>query len=117
MKSNHKVSIMDVVPSRRDGISTYTNEDGKVTLGIQRFKSGWINKYFMPKRISSEIKVPLDRYGSVVWTFINGKLTVSEIINQVEEIFPQEEHLDERIVTYLYHLKKDKLIDFLAVKG
>lgn len=111
-----KVFILDVVPSRGDKISTEILEDGKVSLGIPRFKSGWMNKYFMPKRVSPEIKVPLDQYGSEVWKLIDGNRTIENIILEVQEVFPEEHKLDERVLTYLYRLKHDKLVDFVAVK-
>lgn len=114
MKSSNKVNILDVIPLRKDNISTFIAEDGKVTLGILRFKSKWINKYFMPKRISPEIHVPLDIYGSEVWKTIDGKHSISDIIELVRLIYPDEIGLDERIITYLYRLRHDKLIDFTA---
>lgn len=114
MKSKDKVNILDVIPLRKDNISTSIAEDGKVTLGILRFKSKWINKYFMPKSISSEIYVQLDMYGSEVWKMLDGKRSISEIIEVVQLVFPNEDGLDERIITYLYRLKHDKLIDFVA---
>ncbi|WP_018108609.1 PqqD family protein [Bacteroides propionicifaciens] len=115
MRSENKVFIMDVIPSKLDNIHTLIAEDGKVTLGIQRFRSKWINKYFMPKKVSPVIRVPLDKYGSQVWKLIDGQSDISKIIEQAQSEFPEEENFDKRIITYLYQLKKDKLIDFLIV--
>ena len=114
MKNKDKVNILDVIPLRKDNISTTITEDGKVVLGILRFKSNWINKYFMPKSISKEIHVPLDVYGSEVWKALDGKSSISKITAEVKLVFPDTEGLDERILTYLYRLKHDKLIDFVA---
>ncbi|EGJ72547.1 hypothetical protein Bcop_2395 [Bacteroides coprosuis DSM 18011] len=115
-KSNNKINILDVTPIRRSHISTYIMDDGRVRLGILRFKSKWVNKYFLPKKISPEIKVPLDVHGSEVWKLIDGNRTIRKIIIQLATHFENQVDYEERIVTYLYQLKKDQLIDFLSAR-
>lgn len=110
----NKINILDVIPMRRSHIFTYIGEEGKVTLGILRFKSKWMNKYFLPKKISPEIKVSLDVHGSEVWKLIDNKKSIGAIVKELSVHFEREEQYEERIVRYLYHLKKDKLIDFIA---
>ncbi|MGL5262117.1 MAG: PqqD family protein [Bacteroides sp.] len=110
-----KVNILDVVPCPRSHILTHLTEEGKVVLGILRFKSKWVRKYLLPKKIAPEIKVALDVHGSEVWKLINGKNNVKMIIEALQPHFEEEvEHYSERVITYLYHLHKDKLIEFMA---
>ena len=115
IKKGDQVNILDVVPIRRDHILTHIKEDGKVDLGILRFKSKWVRKYLLPKSISPEIMVPLDAHGSEVWKLLDGESSVQVILESLQEHFQDDPgNYKERVVTYLYRLYKDKLIDFVA---
>ncbi len=114
-KKKKKINILNVIPHPRSHISSYITEEGKVNLGLRRFKYKWMD-IFLTKKMSNEIKVPLDSYGSEVWKLMDGKRTVSQIILELANIFEYEKGYDLRIITYLTQLQHDKLIYFSVPK-
>lgn len=111
-----KVNILDVIPHPRGHISSYVKEDGKIQLGMRRFKYKWMD-VFLTKKRSAEIKVPLDEHGSEVWKLMDGKRTVAQIILELGDYFENEENYDLRIITYITQLQKDKIIYFAVPKS
>ena len=102
MKLDNKntVNILDVVPMRRNHILTHVKSDGKVDLGILRFKSKWVRKYLLPKHVSDEIKIPLDQHGSEVWKLIDGKTPIKEVLEALEAYFEDDsDNYKERVIT------------------
>ncbi len=93
-------NYLERIPVRSSQIEWKTDDKEMVTLEIEN--KGWANRisqvlFFRPK-ISY---VHLDKLGSFVWPLIDGKMTITELGEKVDEKFGEEAHpLYERLAKY-----------------
>ena len=109
-----KINLMDVIPFRCEHITTGKESDGTVVIAFPRFKSAWMRKYLLPKRLSPFIHVHLEEHGTAVWESIDGVLTVRQIIDKLAEHFQGEADYESRITTFILQLRKDGFIRLLC---
>ncbi|NCC08951.1 MAG: PqqD family protein [Bacteroidia bacterium] len=109
-KKNVKVNILDIIPFRSSHVET-KQEGDKVVIAFPRFKRRWM-ALFLPKGMSPVISIVLETHGTAVWQQINGRNSVREIIEKLSEHFQNEPDYESRVVTYIYQLQKDRLIEF-----
>ncbi len=114
MRKKQKVvskNYLDKIPARPEEISWSADENGIVTLEIKN--TGWAN--FLAQKLFKRPKVSfvhLDQMGSFLWPLLDGKTSITELGNRVEERFGEEAHpLYERLVKYFqildsYHFIK-----------
>jgi hypothetical protein len=69
-----------------------------------------MQKYFVPKNKSAMIRIRLEAHGTAVWNLIDGRRTVSEIVNALSEYFDNEKNYEYRIATYISQLHKQGFI-------
>lgn len=103
-----KVDIRETIPVRRSHILTEQGEDGNLVLAYPRFPYRWLNKLF--PMLSTNIHVPLEKYGSAIWNLIDGQHSVEEITENVATLFPEEQDIKNRAVAYIQQLHRDKFI-------
>ena len=104
--------IMGYVPVQA---RTYRmEENGVVSILIPKF-TGWLSsKLLQPYVRHPYIALALDELGTATWLSCDGKHTVKDICQAVEERFGPHVHpAKERITTFLWQLYKDKLIYFI----
>ena len=104
-----KVSLLDAVPVRCGHIMTEW-EGECVVLAYPRFKYEWMRRFLLPKGMSPDIHVKLEEHGTAVWSLIDGKRTVREIISLLAEHFENEDNYASRVTTYVMQLRKDGFI-------
>lgn len=104
-----KTNLLDAVPVQCGHITTEW-EGECVVLAFPRFKYEWMRRFLLPKGMSPNIHVRLEKHGSAVWRSIDGQRTVQEIISLLAERFQEEENYSSRIATYLMQLQKDGFI-------
>lgn len=104
-----KTNLLDAVPVQCGHITTEW-EGECVVLAFPRFKYEWMRRFLLPKGMSPNIHVRLEKHGSAVWRSIDGQRTVQEIISLLAERFQEEENYPSRIATYLMQLQKDGFI-------
>ncbi len=104
-----KVSLLDVVPVHAEKVWVEPAEDGCLTLVYHRFPKSWLRKW-LSKWFSPQIHIPLERFGSEIWSRIDGKRTAEDIIREVALLHPKEENFPQRIALYLSKLHQDGLI-------
>jgi len=104
-----QVRLRDTIPTCRSTILTETGDDGFLVLSYPRFPYKWMN-IFLPKYISPYIHVPLEEYGSWVWSQINGQRTVEEIACNAATLHPKEEDMKNRTIMFIHQLYLDKFI-------
>ena len=109
------VNLLNVVPKLKDHITLYEKEDGKVRLGIRRFKNEWFHRHFLLKRLPREISVNFDEEGSIVLRYLDGKCTVIQIVEQLKSDFPayNNKEFTDRVILFIKNLYRDKLIDYM----
>lgn len=111
MNKLSKVNLLSATPKLKSHIKLYLKGDGKVQLGIRRFKNEWFHKHFLLNRLSREIKVNFDEQSSQVLSLITGTKTVQEIVSELSN----DAEYQERIVILINRLYRDKLIDLLVI--
>jgi hypothetical protein len=105
------INTLDLTPIKL--YSEETNEDGLVTVIIPKFKNKIVVKLVSPKLKSDHFKVKLDKFGSAVWTKINGKLKVEKIIKEIKIKFGDElQQGEERITKFIFQLYSQGFISF-----
>lgn len=109
-----KINLLDVIPCHSEHISAI-KEGEEVILSFPRFKYSWVNRYLLPKGMSKNLHVRLDIHGAAVWELVDGKRTVSEIIEGLAELFQNEKDYEERIIKFLMQLHKDGFIKYLSL--
>ena len=112
MDVKEKINLLEVIPCHNERITTKQDGD-TIVLSYPRFKHSCMNRFFLPKNLSKDIHVQLEEHGSIVWTLIDGKRTVSEIIEKLEDHFPDDSGYEARVVAYLTQMQKDQFIKFM----
>lgn len=90
--------------------------DGKVVVIYDKLKKTILDKFIKNKdrRIA---KIDLDDIGSFIWLRCDGKKKVSEIIEETENEFGEnEEKIKERATLFLNQLAQKKFIRFYTIK-
>lgn len=107
-----------MVPSRK--VEEYIEEEGKITLLLPKFTNEWMRRWFIPARRSKHFRIHLDGLGSEVWRHIDGKTNVHGICQHVSDYQQRnqqhEEHLEERVTTFLSQLYKNGFVVFQKMK-
>ncbi len=103
-------NYLDFVPLINPRNSWDQDDQGKVTIHmVHRGVYAWIaQKFFHRPRVSH---IDLDRYGSFVWTRIDGKKTVGQLALEMREAFgPEAEPLYDRLVKYMQILYNNQFV-------
>ncbi len=110
MAHKKQENYLDKIPVKNEKIGWSKNEEGLVSLEIEN--RGVFNKIaqklFKKPRVSY---VHLDDNGSFVWEIIDGKMSVYEIGQKVEEHFGEKaQPLYERLVKFFYILQSSGFV-------
>ncbi len=91
----------DRCPSRATHIGWSVDNEGKITLQIaNRGVFNRIAQKLLKKPKTSYVH--LDEFGSFIWPMLDGKKTITELGEAVEEAFGKAAHpLYERLATYI----------------
>lgn len=106
-----KTNLLDVIPFRSAHITT-EKEGDCIVIAFPRFTHAWMRRFLLPKGMSADIHVTLEKHGTAIWELIDGKRTVGEIIEKLVAHFPEEVNYESRIIAYMYQLQKDRFIQF-----
>lgn len=104
--------MLMAVPIKNPDVAWEENKSGRIRIKVERndLLYGTIKKLTGKVRID---KIPLDRYGSFIWRNIDGKHTIGEIKDSLQEQQEEEiEDLEQRIFNYFEVLKKHQFIVF-----
>ena len=109
MISIEKRDVRTLVPRQnREWSST---ADGKVRIREPRFGRSALGRWLGRKIGRPFIEVTLDRAGSAVWLAIDGRATVSEIVDKVGSGTGGDlPDLEARIYTFLNRLARNRFI-------
>jgi hypothetical protein len=103
-----------MIPVRNVG--EFSQEGGRITLFIPRFRSQWMRKWLVPAKRSKHFRVHLDELGSKVWLMIDGERDTGEICNLMCHVLPGQEVSDDsnalRVTEFLRRLYKNRFIVF-----
>jgi len=106
-----KQNVFDFVPVISEHITT--EKEGELSvITFPRFRSKFMQKYFVPKNKSAIIHIRLDENGTAVWDSIDGKRTIKEIAETLSERFNHEENYEYRIAVYFSQLYKQGFVKY-----
>lgn len=104
-----KQNLFDLVPVISEHITT--EKEGELSvITFPRFRSKFMQKYFVPKNKSAMIRIRLDEHGAAVWDLIDGKRTIQTIAETLADHFNYEKNYEYRIATYFSQLYKQGFV-------
>lgn len=112
-KHNQQTNYLEMVPLQN--VQEFTEEEGKITLLIPKFKSEWMRKWLLPARRSKHFRVHLDEMGSNVWRLMDGKRNTGEICDLLHcntENPGNNTQMELRVTNFLSQLYKNRFIMF-----
>jgi len=108
----NKKNPFDLIPHISEHITT--EKEGELSvITFPRFRSKFMQKYFVPKNKSAAIRVRLDEHGTAVWDLINGKRTIREITESTAKHFRDEENYEYRVAAFFSQLYKQGFVKYL----
>jgi hypothetical protein len=106
-----KQNLFDLVPVISEHITT--EKEGELSvITFPRFRSKFMQKYFVPTNKSAMIHIRLDEHGTAVWELIDGKRTIQTITEILADRFHHEENYEYRIATYFSQLYKQGFVKY-----
>ncbi len=107
-----ETNFFEYVPVRN--IEWAQDEDGKVYLIKERSKNKFIKKLIDWLNRSQFFYLHLDDLGTAAWLAIDGRRTVKEICEAMNEQLDENlEQAEQRLAYFMGMLKKNNFIDFL----
>lgn len=105
------INLLELIPERR--YEWITGEDGNVRVLIPRYGNTAAGVWLARHLQRPYIYFKLDRIGSAVWLACDGKSTVLQIANRLQQEFGEEiEPVYDRLGQFLHSLDRNKLIRF-----
>ena len=106
-----KQNIFELIPVISEHITT--EKEGELSvITFPRFRSKFMQKYFVPKNKPSTIRVRLDAHGTAVWDLIDGNRTVKIIAETLSGHFNNEENYEYRIALFFSQTYKQGFIKY-----
>lgn len=92
-------------------------EDGKIAIVFPKFKNEKWRKFAVPANKSEFTRIKLDEFGTETWLSIDGKRSVKDICNHLENKFGERIHpVEERTPKFLSALYEQRYITFTDLK-
>lgn len=112
-RKKSKVNYLDLIPKHSDRISYEKSDDGQVTILIEN--KGVFNTILQKIAKKPRItRVDLEGQGNFVWLCIDGKKTVFDIANALEERFGEDaEPVYDRLLTYMNMLERCGFVEMI----
>lgn len=93
--------------------NTWKTDENNIVV-IMKEKNSIFEKIFFKNKTREKKEIELDSYGSFVWRKINGKKTISEIIDEiVNEMGEEKETASKRATIFFEMLRVHRLIEFI----
>lgn len=109
MKKKEKKNLFDLIPRKSEHITT--EREGELSvIAFPRFRSKFMQKYFVLKSKSPMIRIRLEEHGTAVWELIDGKCSVKEIADALAEHFEREENYEYRVSIFIAQLRRQGFI-------
>ncbi len=87
------------------------NKDKQGIVTYYSVHKGFFNRiaqiFYKRPKVST---IKLDQLGSSVWSLIDGKNTVYDIVVKMQEMYPEQDRMLDRVITFLHTMQVNKLI-------
>lgn len=102
--------MLSVIPIKNPNVAWEENKAGRIRIKVERNDLFYTIIKKLTKRVRID-RIPLDWYGSFIWRNIDGKHTIGEIKDLLQEQEEEEiERLEERVLNYFEVLKQHQFI-------
>jgi len=106
-----KKNLFDFIPTVSEHITT--EKEGELSvITFPRFRSKFMQKFFIPKNKPATIRVRLDEHGTAVWDLIDGNRTIKSITEMLAEHFNYETNYEYRIALFFSQLYKQGFVKY-----
>jgi len=89
-----------------------TDSDGLVHITVPKFTSSLGISFCKLIKKENKFSADMDKIGSLVWQHCDGKHSVKEIFEILEQEFPKQKTLDHRLFLFLQQMKALNYIIF-----
>ena len=104
-----KQNLFDLIPVISKHITT--EKEGELSvITFPRFRSKFMQKYFVPRNKSAIIHIRLDEHGTAVWNLIDGYRSVGKITEMLAAHFQHEENYEYRVAEFVLQLYKQGFV-------
>jgi len=104
-----KQNLFDLIPVISKHITT--EKEGELSvITFPRFRSKFMQKYFVPRNKSAIIHISLDENGTAVWNLIDGYRSVGKITEMLATHFQNEENYEYRVAEFVLQLYKQGFV-------
>ncbi|MFW6160453.1 MAG: PqqD family protein [Acidobacteriota bacterium] len=113
--SSSPVNLLDLIPERK---TKWENKEGQIILLKNKFKNPLLVKHLLPRMKNPYYRIKLDRIGSEVWGLCDGKKTVHEIGECLQQRFQEKiDPVYDRLALFLQTLERNHFILFKKNKN
>jgi hypothetical protein len=89
-----------------------TTEENLVQITVPKFSSNLGKIFCRIIKKNDMFTANLDKIGSFVWKYCDGKYTVKDILFKLEKEFPDEKNLEQRLILFLNQMKNLNYLDY-----
>ncbi|MCU0289479.1 MAG: PqqD family protein [Acidobacteria bacterium] len=115
-KTKNSVNFLELIPNRKSNWDK--TGDGRIFLLLPRFKTLWLRKFFLKLGKSEFVRLYLDNNGARVWDLIDGKRTVGQICDLLQEQPGEKlEQIEQRVSCFMGMLKRNNFITLYDASG
>jgi len=105
-------NLLDFVPQRNIDWEV-NNKSQLIVLKKPKFENSFLKKHLLPLLRDPNFKIKLDKYGSQVWRYIDGKHNVMQIADSLKKEFGTAvDPVYERVGKFMLSLEKSKFITY-----
>ena len=95
--------MLSYKPKRAD-YKWETNDDDLVEITVPKFNSNFGKSFCNVIKKENTFTANMDKIGSLVWKNCDGKTTIKKILEKLNEKFPDEENMDQRLFLFIQQM-------------
>ena len=104
-----KQNLFDLIPIISEHITT-EKEGNLSVITFPRFRSRFMQRFFVQRNKSPLIRIRLEEHGTAVWNLIDGKRSIKEISDLLADHFQHEENYEYRVASYFTQLYRQGFV-------
>jgi len=102
--------FLQFIPKRKE-YPWSVDDAGLVHITVPKFQSKLGKHLCRLVRKNNEFQADMDAIGSFIWQRCDGKLSVGDILKDLEKKFPDEKNIDQRLFVFLTQMRQ---LDYLT---
>ncbi|MCF8303335.1 MAG: PqqD family protein [Bacteroidales bacterium] len=104
-----KANTLELTPVKNH--DHQVEEDGRLALIVPKFEKKWMRRFFIAPARKDYFKIYLDDLGASTWLLIDGKKTVKQICEAMQEQKEEEiPELEDRVSKFIHMLYEQRYV-------